>query len=168
MKRFLLLVGLVIAVNAQADDVYRSIDSNGKVHYGDHPLSGAQDVEALKTVKEPVPDETLPYETQLAKQNHPVTLYVFPNCAQVCKQARDSLNKRGIPFAEKNLASQEDINAFRKTAGEGLLPALAVGKTILNGFLAEQWDKELDFAGYPKNAPYRAPKPATPATPKSE
>ncbi len=168
MKRFLLLAGLVIVVNAQADDVYRSIDSHGKVHYDDHPLPGAQDVEALKMGKAPVPEESLPYETRLAKQNHPVTLYVFLNCAQVCKQAREFLNKRGIPFAERNLVSQEDINAFRKTAGEGLLPALAVGKTMLNGFLAEQWDKELDFAGYPKTAPYRASKPATPAAPKSE
>jgi hypothetical protein len=36
-----------------------------------------------------------------------------------------------------------------------------VGKTWVKGFHDEQWDKELDFAGYPKTTPYRA-KPAAP------
>jgi hypothetical protein len=38
---------------------------------------------------------------------------------------------------------------------------MLLGKTWVKGFLAEQWHKELDFAGYPKTAPYRA-KPAKP------
>lgn len=163
MKRFLLLAGLVIAVNAQAEDVYRSIDSHGKVHYDDHPLPGAQDVEALKMGKAPVPEESLPYETRRARENFPVTLYTFPDCGSACKMARDYLIKRGIPFSEKSLTKQEDIDAFRKDSGDSQLPAMSIGKNWLKGFLEEKWVMELDIAGYPKAAGARPPKAEPPA-----
>ncbi len=163
MKRFLLLAGLVIVVNAQADDVYRSIDSRGKVHYDDHPLPGAQDVEALKMGKAPVPEESLPYETRRARENFPVTLYTFPDCGSACKMARDYLIKRGIPFSEKSLTKQEDIDAFRKDSGDSQLPAMSIGKNWLKGFLEEKWATELDIAGYPKVAGARPPKAEPPA-----
>jgi len=57
--------------------------------------------------------------------------------------------------------NQEDIDAFRKESGDSQMPALTIGKTWLRGFLADQWNRELDFAGYPKTAPYR-PRPTTP------
>ncbi|MDD5056929.1 MAG: glutaredoxin family protein [Sideroxydans sp.] len=162
MKFLFLICTLFLLGNAQAGELYRSIDSSGKVHYSDKPLPASDDVERLKSGKEPVPDDTLPYETMRAKQNFPVTLYVFPDCSSACQQARDFLNKRGIPFSEVNLITQEDIDSFRKASGSSSAPALLIGKNWLIGFLAEQWNKELDFAGYPKSAPYRA-KPAIPA-----
>ncbi len=163
MKPFLFLCGFFLFVNAQAGELYRSIDSSGKVHYSDRPLAGTEDVEQLKLGSEPAPDESLPYETQKAQQFFPVTLYVFEGCTDACKQARNLLLQRGIPFTEKNLVTQEDADEFRKISGGSGIPALTVGKTWLKGFVAEQWNKELDFAGYPKVAPYR-PRPASPAT----
>ncbi len=161
MKIVFLMCVLALLGNAQAGELYRSIDSSGKVHYSDKPLPGTEDVERLKLGSEPPPDDSLPYETMRAQQNFPVTLYAFPECGSPCQQARDFLNKRGIPFSEKNLKTQEDLDAFFKLSGFNAAPALAVGKTWLRGFLAEQWNKELDFAGYPKSAPYR-PRPAAP------
>ena len=161
MKRYLLLMSLFLFANVQAGELYRSIDKDGKVHYSDSPLMGTDDVEELKFAKEPKPDESLPYETQRAKQNYPVTLYVFPDCGQPCQQARNLLKKRGIPFTEKSLANQEEIDAFHKASNNGLIPSVTVGKNWLSGFLEDQWNAELDVAGYPKTAPYR-PRPATP------
>ncbi|HLP98233.1 MAG TPA: glutaredoxin family protein [Sideroxyarcus sp.] len=162
----ILCIALLLTGTAQAE-LYRSIDSSGKVHYSDRPLADADDVEELKVDKEPIPDESLPYETRRAKEYFPVTLYVSKNCGAVCDNARELLNKRGIPFTENMPATQEELDEYRKASGGGSeIPALTVGKTWLKGFLAEQWDKELDFAGYPKTAPYRAkpaPAAATPA-----
>jgi len=155
------VAALLLAGSAQAE-LYRSVDSSGKVHYSDRPLENAQDVERLKADKVPDADTSLPYETQRAKQNFPVTLYVREKCGSICQTARDALNKRGIPYTEKNLVTQEEIDAFRKaTGGGGEIPSLTVGKTWLRGFEAGQWNSELDFAGYPKTAPYR-PRAATP------
>lgn len=163
MKIFLLLMSLLMLANVQAGELYRSIDSSGKVHYSDRPLAGTEDVQELKLGKKPPADASLPYETQRAMQNFPVTLYAFPECGSACQQARDLLIQRSIPFTEKSLVKQEDIDAFRKDSGDSQIPALTIGKTWHKGFLAEQWNKELDFAGYPKTAPYR-PRPAIPTS----
>jgi glutaredoxin len=162
MMRYVLLIGLLVLVNAQAGELYRSIDKNGNVHYGDSPLAGTDDVEALKLGKEPIPDENLSYETQRARQNFPVTLYTFPECSSACQQARELMSKRGIPFTEKSLAKQEDIDAFRKDSGDSQLPAVSIGKNWLKGFLAEQWNRELDIAGYPKKDLTYHPKTTVP------
>lgn len=162
MKRFLLLACLLVLMNAQAGELYRSIDKDGKVHYGDSPLMGTEDVEQLKLGKEPVPDESLPYETQLASKNFPVTLYAFPECGSLCQQARDLLSKRGIPFTEKSLVKQEEMDAFRSASGDSKFPSATIGKTWLKGFLAEKWNSELDFAGYPKSVLTYRPRPAAP------
>jgi hypothetical protein len=165
MKYYFLLAGLLILTNAHAE-LYRSIDSSGKVHYSDKPLAGAEDVTQVKADKAPTPDESLPYETQRATQNFPVTLYSFPDCGSVCQEGRDLLTKRGVPFTEKSLMTLEDIDAFNKASGDKSLPKLTVGKTWIRGFLAEQWNKELDIAGYPKTAPYRPrPSPTSPSRP---
>ena len=164
MKGYLLVLSLLMTINAHAGEVYRSIDDSGKVHYGDAPLQGSEDVEELKIRNVPVADADLPYETRQAQKNFPVTLYSFSNCGPVCDQARDLLDKRGIPYTDKVLVQQEDIDAFGKDSGDIRVPAASIGKTWIKGFLAEKWNNALDAAGYPKkNLAYRPPKPVTPA-----
>lgn len=159
MKRIVLLLGCcaVMSLGVQAGELYRWLDSKGKVHYGDEPapVTGAVLVEPLK-FKEGDSVTDLSYEMHRAQQNFPVTLYVAENCAELCDQARSLLNKRGIQFSEKMLRSNAELDAFRKLSGGESIPTLAVGKNLLQGFLAEQWNSELDIVGYPKIAPYRA------------
>jgi glutaredoxin len=150
MKKVFLLLSLLIWANVQAGELYRSIDKEGKVQYTDTPFVGTEDVQALKPVKEPVPEESLPYATKVASENFPVTLYTFPSCGSGCEMGRALLTKRGIPFTEKSLTRQEDIDAYRKASGDSRYPGLSVGNTWLKGFQAEQWNTELDYAGYPK------------------
>ncbi len=167
MRSGILLMCLLMFANVQASELYRSIDKDGKVHYSDTPLEGSEDFEKLKLAKDPVPDINLPYETLRARQNFPVTLYAFPDCGSACQLARDFLNNRGIPFTEKSLIKKEEIDAFRKDSGDSKLPAATVGKSWLKGFQPDQWNSELDFAGYPKKViTYRPPAPAAaPANP---
>src|SRR3990167_7004003 len=147
----------IMPPGAQAGKLYRWVDAQGKVYYGDTAPADAAQVETKKLSDSVAPNEDLPYEARRAQQNFPVTLYVADNCATPCDQARSLLSKRGIPFSEKKLITQEDIDAFKALSGFDSAPTLAVGRTFLKGFLAEQWHGELDIAGYPKAAPYRAP-----------
>ncbi|MDD5384543.1 MAG: glutaredoxin family protein [Gallionella sp.] len=165
MKRIVLLLSClaVMPSGVQAGELYRWLDAKGKVHYGDVPPVDATQVEPRKFPGAAIPGEDLPYETRRAQQNFPVILYVADNCAEACNQARELLKKRGIPFSEKPLITQEDIDAFKAISGSDSVPTLAVGKAFLKGFLAEQWHGELDIAGYPKTAPYR-PLGALPAS----
>ena len=169
MKLHFVLAGMMAAAlgSAQAD-TYRWVDQSGKVHYGDAPPTTEEvRVEQKKFPTTPeAGNADLPYETRHAQQNFPVTLYVSSNCGAPCQQARDFLNKRGIPFTEKSLLTQEEINTFTKQSGSDQSPTLAVGKAYLKGFQADQWSSELDTAGYPKIAPYRPKTPAKALTDK--
>ena len=75
-----------------------------------------------------------------------------------------SPDRRGIPFSDKKLLTKEEIEAFKALSGSDIAPTLGVGKIFLKGFEAGQWNNQLDIAGYPKTAPYHAPK-ASPAMP---
>jgi len=157
MKTKLLCAALLLVVaGAQAEGLYRWVDKDGKVHYGDVPAEEAAKVEKKKFgVDHEVANAGLPYETRRAVERFPVTLYVAENCAEPCRQARDLLNKRGIPFTEKTLGTQKEIDEFKRITGSDSTPTLTVGKRHIKGFEAEQWNGELSSAGYPKLAPYR-------------
>jgi hypothetical protein len=175
MKRTMLLLCCIAAVPvlAQASDLFRWVDSAGKVYYGDTPPGNALDVQTIKSSGNTSQNDDLPYETRIAQQNFPVTLYVGSVCDEVCSQAHSLLNRRGIPFAEKVLKTSKDIADYKQLSGlDAFVPALQVGKTFIKGFQESQWNSELDIAGYAKTASYRQrlqqqsppPKPETPPT----
>lgn len=161
MKRIVLLLAGLLILPAQAAELYRWVDDSGKVHYGDaQARDAARNVAESDTVKfstKPASNDELPYETRQAKEKFPVTLYVSDNCGAPCTDARALLNKRGIPYTEKTLNTKTAIDEFRKLSGSDDAPTLAVGNTYLKGYRADVWQNELDVAGYPKTAPYRAP-----------
>jgi glutaredoxin len=145
----LLCVGLV-----QAETTYRWVDREGKVHYGDRPPppSAAKEVQQKKYAV-PAADKPAPYGMQEATEKFPVTLYVASSCATGCKEARDYLKQRGIPFSEQHVGSAEEIDALRKRlgGGEAMVPVLQVGEKTSKGFLESAWAGLLDAAGYPKS-----------------
>lgn len=156
MRVMLLGCLAIMTVQAQAGDLFRWVDSAGKVYYGDIPPANAIDVQHIKSPSGPSQPDDLPYETRIAQQNFPVTLYVGSPCDDVCKQARSLLNRRGIPFAEKALKTGKDIDAYKQLSGlDAFVPALQVGTTFIKGFLESQWNRELDNAGYAQTASYR-------------
>jgi len=159
MKRIVLLLGCLVLMSSgtQAGELYRWVDAKGDVHYGDVPPVEATQIEVRKFADVAAPGEDLPYETRHAQQDFPVVLYVAENCIEYCNQARNLLSKRGIPFSEKMLLTKEEIDDFKVISGFDSVPALSVGKTYLRGFQSEQWNSELDIAGYPKALLYRPP-----------
>jgi hypothetical protein len=62
------------------------------------------------------------------------------------------LAARGVPFAERTVSSNEDIEAFKRLAGSGTLPLLTVGGQQLRGYSESEWTQFLDAAGYPKSS----------------
>lgn len=151
MKASLLLLALFAAGAVQAQSTYRWVDEHGKVHYGDRPPpKAARDVKERKYAV-PEANRTLSHAMRQAAENFPVTLYVTADCTTACKDGRDYLNRRGIPFDEKTVASNEEIIALRDRLGGGdvMVPVLLVGEKSSKGFLAAAWAGLLDAAGYP-------------------
>lgn len=151
--RYLIMLCLALASTCASAEAYRWVDPQGRTIISDTPPPGrARDVSKAGSASET--SDGLPYEVRRAVDNFPVTLYTSADCASECKQARDFLNARGVPFTEKMLQKQEDVDELKKLVGDAFVPALKVGKQSFRGFEPAAYTNLLDLAGYPKSAAY--------------
>lgn len=170
MKTLVCVIALLLtATAAQAAQLYRWVDEKGRVEWRDTPPpANAKKVERRTVGGSVVETSTLPFSVQQAMQNFPLVLYVT-DCGDGCTKARAHLNRRGLPFSERN--PQDDIETYKKlTEGRLEVPLLFVGRQALRGYEEGAWDSALDAAGYPrvvigakpqaKPVPPPAPKPA--------
>src|SRR5690242_10693232 len=86
----------VFATSAEAQQLYRWVDKNGRVTYSQDPppAGAAKSVQQKSLGSSVVEGANLPYAAQVAAKNFPVTLYTAPDCAAPCKDGRDYLAKR--------------------------------------------------------------------------
>ena len=155
MIAFCLLSLLFLVTNSTAQNLYRWVDAEGKVHYSDQPPP-----KEIKKVGQPklgtstIETSDLPFETKRAAENYPVVLYFSDDCKTPCDTGKDFLSKRGIPFQQKNIVSDEDAADFKKLFNSDsiLLPAISFGSQKTQGFQSNAWNNLLDIAGYPKTA----------------
>jgi glutaredoxin len=157
----------VFASAVDAQKLYRWVDKDGKVTYSDQPPpKEIKKAEERRLQTPSIETSTLPYDLQKAVKDFPVTIYTTPDCAAECRMARDYLARRGVPYTEKSIASNEEIAALKaEFKTENLfVPAILVGTQKRQGFEENAWNGLLDLAGYPRTAiPGAAAKPA-PAT----
>lgn len=150
--RYLLMLCLVVAGGPALAETYKWIE-NGKTIISDTPPPGKAKAQ-VKTDEAGEPGDNLPFATKRAAEAFPVTLYTSADCVADCKQARELLNGRGVPFTEKMVQKQEEIDELKQLVGEAAVPTIKVGKQAFRGFEAGAYSNLLDLAGYPKSAPY--------------
>ncbi|MBL0142279.1 MAG: glutaredoxin family protein [Betaproteobacteria bacterium] len=164
----LFAVAMVFSALAAAQaNVFRWVDKDGKVHYSDTPPPEPAKSLTQKRVGGGYAESSqLPYATQIAMKKSPVTMYSGADCGDPCKQGRDLLVKRGIPFGERDAqANAEDAEALKKLVGAIEVPVLVVGASKVKGYEEGAWHSALDGAGYPRTAlPGQVP-PRPPAAP---
>ncbi|MGK6307824.1 DUF4124 domain-containing protein [Variovorax sp. DT-64] len=157
------LLLLLAAGAALAQPVYRHVDKNGKVTFSDQPPA-ADSQAAVPRGGAGSAGPALPYELRQVAQRYPVTIYTGEECSP-CAAGRSLLVTRGIPFEERTVKTNEDVEALQRLSGQASLPLLTIGSQQLKGFSDAQWSQYLDAAGYPKSAQlpagYRNP-PAQP------
>jgi glutaredoxin len=174
MPRVLLAAVMLLFATAVAAQTYRWVDKDGKVHYTQTPPPPAQATSVEKRSAGGSVVESgsqLPYATQQAAKNHPVTLYTAEVCVEACQNARALLSQRGVPFREVAVADEKARAALKKVSGGDEVPVLVIGKQVTKGYLAETWHSALDSAGYPRSGPplaAKAQKPAAQAAAKAE
>ena len=154
MKPLPALLLVFAAAAAFAQGAYRWVGKDGKVHYSDAPPAPeeTQKVEQKKLNASVIDSGgSLSYETRQAARDFPVTLYTAPDCDPACKDARDFLRKRGIPFAEKVVKTNSNGAEYKKATGFDAVstPTLLVGTKPQKGFEEGTWGSALEAAGYP-------------------
>ncbi len=81
----------------------------------------------------------------------PVTLYSGENC-NPCALARSALIARGVPFIERTVKSQEDVEALQRISGDSSLPLVTIGGQQIKGFSDVELAQTLDAAEYPRTS----------------
>lgn len=172
----LLLAAIPWAVQAQ--NIYRSVDAQGRITFSDRlsvvqqaakPGAGVGNASAPKpetaaadgTAPAEVAEATqaadlnaaasLPYALRQARSKYPVTFYSTGDCLP-CDDARRMLVQRGVPYTERSVISGADLKALQALSGQEQLPFATVGQQHLVGWDADSWQRYLDLAGYPSQS----------------
>jgi glutaredoxin len=168
MGRIAIAIALALAATAASAQLYRWVDKDGKVHYSDTvPPAFARDVQkrARDTGAGDAPQGS--FDAQLATKRFPVVLYTSEPCPP-CKDARDLLAKRGVPFREVRVGTDETRDELKKVSGAAEVPVMTVGRDVHRGFEPVMFNDALDAAGYPKTAPPRTAQQAAKPAPKAQ
>ena len=147
------LVGIVLASAAGAAlaQLYRWTDEKGRTHISDTPPpASAKNVQKKAMPKSAAPEEQVHFEVALAMKDFPVVLYTSPKCGDLCGQAREALNKRGVPFKEIMVWDVKGQQELKQYASGERVPVLLVGRSVHEGFAQDAYDSLLDAARYPK------------------
>ncbi len=135
----LLAAGTLAPLHAQ--QVYRIVGPDGKVTFSDKPpldaKAGAQAATPAATAGGGT-GAALPFELRNVVNRYPVTLYTGPNCAP-CNSGRSFLSGRGIPFSERTVNTNDDIEALQRLSGSTSLPFLTIGGQQMKGYSEVEW-----------------------------
>jgi glutaredoxin len=135
-----------------AAQVFRIVGPDGKVTFSDRPPPDGKATPANSVQMPPAAGSStasLPLELRNAATRFPFTLYTGRDCAP-CNTSRSFLTQRGVPFTERTVVTQADIDALQKIAGQPRVPFATLGGQHLSGFSESEWTQYLDAAGYPK------------------
>ena len=159
-RSLIAIIAIFLSASAAQAQLYRWIDENGRVRYSDTPPPASAKGVEKKQFGGGASEPSAPYATQRAMREYPVVLYTVPDCDKFCADARAFLEKRGIPYGEVVVRSNEQIEEMRrKLGGKNQVPALMVGADGLSGFEAAAWNSALDRAGYPSSSGAYKPRP---------
>jgi len=119
--------------------VYKWVDENGKVHFGDRPPADAEKQEikgristynAGPTTQSTESDTTTPPK---------VTMYSTSWCGY-CHKARAHFRANNIQFRELDIEKNSRANReYHKLGGKGV-PLIVVGTQLLSGFSPDRFD----------------------------
>jgi glutaredoxin len=135
-----LLPGLLLALQPAAAEIYRWVDVNGKVHFGDAPPRNGvvQRVEPRVNSYRPVISSPHAVSGETVESKPRVVMYSTRWCGY-CKQARAYFNQESIRFSERDIERSADARrAYDRLGGQGV-PLILVGEQQMSGFSIERF-----------------------------
>lgn len=147
-----LFISLSLAGVFSHGEVYKWVDAQGRVHYGDKPPASAkaEDIsdkiiinsfEGTEVTANEFFDAVEETRAEEAR-NRPkrVVMYSTVWCG-VCKKAKRYFQKNRIPFKEYDVEkSEKGKKDYAQMQGRGV-PIILVGKTRMNGFSAQRFEQ---------------------------
>lgn len=140
----LMLLSMVFSPVMQGG-LYKWIDENGKIHYGDRP---PENVKLKKIIGEvssysSVSVEPFVFDPNLItkrSRSKSVVMYSTSWCG-VCKKAARHFRQKKIPFTEYDIEkSARAAQEYRRLNARGV-PVILIGDQRMNGFSAKDFDR---------------------------
>lgn len=143
----------VLAGAAQAQQIYRWVDGNGRVQYSaEKPPAGVQSGVVQPRVSSvggnaAAGSNATPAKGDRSAGKPAVKMYATDWCPY-CKQAREYFARNGIPYVELDIEKSESARAEHKSIGGRGIPVILVGNERMNGFSEQRMAQMLKAAGY--------------------
>ncbi|MCF6323891.1 MAG: DUF4124 domain-containing protein [Gammaproteobacteria bacterium] len=118
-----------------AAEIFKWMDDNGKVHFGDRPPAERQVEKIEVKVNSYTSAEIVPFEASVTSnvRRGKVVMYSTVWCGY-CKKARRYFRENKIPFQEYDTETSKKGKAdYKRLKGTGV-PIILVGKKRMNGF----------------------------------
>ena len=151
----LALAAFALASGAiQADTVYRSVDSEGRVTYSQRPPAGNKIDKKLvyeNLPSSPLPEATLRYRAELMKSMNaklagaakpfrgPPVLFMAQWCGY-CKQAKAYLAEKRIAYVEHDIDTSSGMRAYVEAGETKGVPVMFANGQRLQGFSRSAYD----------------------------
>ncbi len=139
-----LFLVLMMASTVTQGDLYKWVDKDGKIHYGDSPPENAKLKKITGKVNSfsSVSVEPFVYDPNIItrrKTSKSVVMYSTSWCGY-CKKAARHFRQKKIPFTEYDIEkSAKAANEYKKLRGRGV-PIILIGDRRMNGFNASTFD----------------------------
>ena len=149
----LALAVALLAGAAQAQQIYRWVDGNGRVQYSaEKPPASAQSSAVQPRVSSIGGNAAAGSMPSAAKGERvaakpQVKMYATDWCPY-CKQARDYFSRHGIAYVELDIEKSETAKAEHVSIGGRGIPVILVGNERMNGFSEQRIAQMLKAAGY--------------------
>ncbi|MCB1800574.1 MAG: glutaredoxin family protein [Gammaproteobacteria bacterium] len=130
---------LCLAMPATAlAEIYRWVDSNGKIHFSDRPSRAHSSKEVKLRINT---YEGVSYDTaSVDVGSETVVMYSAAWCG-VCKKAKQYFAEQGIEYEEHDVEkSSQGKAAYKRLGGKGV-PIILVGDRRMNGFSVAGFEK---------------------------
>lgn len=150
---FIALTALALSGAAQAQQIYRWVDANGKIHYtAEKPPPGARSAAPVESRVSAVGRNDAPGQSAAPKAagaatRAQVTMFATSWCPY-CRHAREYFAANNIPYTELDVEKSEEAKQrYRALGGKGV-PVILVGEQRMNGFSEQRLAQMLKASGY--------------------
>jgi len=133
--RYLVLFSIILfSMNSliQAKEIYKWVDENGKVHFGDRKPEALVKVQEID-IKVINSIESVSYDNSAIDIGKKVIIYTTSWCGY-CEKAKKYFKNKGIRYTEMNIEKSRIAKMqFEKLGGKGV-PVILVGDKRMSGF----------------------------------
>jgi glutaredoxin len=147
------VTGLLLMLAAgvvQAQQIYRWVDANGRVQYGEKPPAGAPSNTLQPRVSSVGGNAAAAAKgagAQPAAAKAAVKMFATDWCGY-CRQARQYFARNGIAYTELDIEKSQAAMAEYKSLGGRGVPVILVGSERMNGYGEQRLAQMLKAGGH--------------------